>query len=497
MDQTYLAFFRFFGLRENPFNVNPDPSYLFLNQRTQNALVDLKGAIQARKGLMVLTGDVGTGKTTLVNYLIEWLQRQGTPAAFIFNPRLQVSELFDLMLASFAIPGAQGSALLRLNQWLLERYRSGKNAVLIIDEAQGLPVHVLEEIRMLLNQETPHEKLLQILLCGQPELETVLNGLELRQMRQRISVRCRMTALSGEETHGYIQKRLDFAGAPPATIFLPEAADAVHRYSRGIPRVMNMLCEHALIQAYLEQTRPVGARVIENVARQLQLDEGRPAQTMVAPFMASEISRETLIEADSVVPVLTLTSQSAAAASISCTTEEALLADITNEAEPVWLSEAIAAQHDGSRQGLRIVSSPSGASNVTEISRDNWKTEAGSARAESGGPKRESGSETQRRRIAPASRARLRGKEYVDLADLRESFGGALRQASARVQEITEALSRWSSSRWQFSRRSLSRWAGDARDYLASVQWERNVDSLLRWLQEPMSTVKVQRRARH
>ncbi len=123
MDPTYLAFFRFFGLRENPFNVNPDPSYLFLNQRTQNALVDLKGAIQARKGLMVLTGDVGTGKTTLVNYLMEWLQRQGTPTAFIFNPRLQVSELFDLMLASFAIPGAHGSALLRLNQWLLERYR--------------------------------------------------------------------------------------------------------------------------------------------------------------------------------------------------------------------------------------------------------------------------------------------------------------------------------------------------------------------------------------
>jgi type II secretory pathway predicted ATPase ExeA len=497
MDQTYLAFFRFFGLRENPFNVNPDPSYLFLNQRTQNALVDLKGAIQARKGLMVLTGDVGTGKTTLVNYLIEWLQRQRTPTAFIFNPRLQVSELFDLMLASFAIPGAHGSALLRLNQWLLERYRGGKNAVLIIDEAQGLPVHVLEEIRMLLNQETPHEKLLQILLCGQPDLETVLNRLELRQMRQRISVRCRMTALSGEETHGYIQKRLGFAGAPPATIFLPEAADAVHRYSRGIPRVMNMLCEHALIEAYLEQTRAVGARIIENVARQLQLDDARPVEKMAAPFMASGSSCETLIEADSAVRVLTLTSQSAAATSISCTTEEALLADIANEAEPVWLSEAIAAQHDGSRQGLRIVSSPSRASNVTEISRDNRKTEAGSARAESGGPKRESGSETQRRRIAPASRARTRGKEYVDLADLREFFGGTLRQASARLQEITEALSRWSSSRWQFSRRSLSRWAGDARDYLASVQWERNVDSLLRWLQEPMSTVKVQRRARH
>ncbi len=203
---------------------------------------------------------------------------------------------------------------------------------------------------------------------------------------------------------------LTIAGAPPATIFLPEAADAVYRYSRGIPRVMNMLCEHALIQAYLEQTRPVGARVIENVARQLQLDEGRPAETMAAPFMASGTSRETLIEADSAVPVLTLTSQSAAATSISCTTEEALLADIANEAEPVWLSETIAAQHDGSRQGLRIVSSPSRASNVTEISRDNRKTEAGSARAESGGPKRESGSEKQRRRIAPASRTQIAGK---------------------------------------------------------------------------------------
>jgi type II secretory pathway predicted ATPase ExeA len=495
MDPTYLAFYRFFGLRENPFNVNPDPSYLFLNQRTQNSLVDLKGAIQARKGLMVLTGDVGTGKTTLVNYLIEWLQRQGTPTAFIFNPRLQVSELFDLMLASFAIPGTHGSALLRLNQWLLERYRSGKNAVLIIDEAQGLPVHVLEEIRMLLNQETPHEKLLQILLCGQPELETVLNRSDLRQMRQRISVRCRVTFLTREEAHGYIQKRLGFAGAPQAAIFLPEAADAVHRYSRGIPRVMNMLCEHALIQAYLEQTRPVGARIIEKVARQLQLDEGRPAEATPATVMASGSSRETPIDVDSGVPVLT--SRPAAAASISCTTEEALLADIANEAEPVWLSESIAPQHNGSRQALRIVSSQSKASNVTEISRDNRRTEAGGARAESGGQRRESGSETQRRRIAPASRRRPRGKEYVDLEDLREFFGGALRQASARVQEITDALSRWSSSSWEFSRCSLSRWAGAVRDYFASVQWERNVDSLLRWLQEPMSTVKVQRRARH
>jgi general secretion pathway protein A len=274
----YLTFFRFFGLRENPFNGNPDPGYLFLNQQTQSILEDMASAIQARKGLIVLTGEVGTGKTTLINRLKHWLLQQGIPTAFIFNPHLEVSELFDLALAGFGIssdtrPG--GRSLIRLNQWLVEGYRSGTNAVLIIDEAQGLPIHVIEEIRMLLNQETPHEKLLQIVLVGQPELAETLRRANMRQIRQRISLHCQTKPLTREETHRYIEKRLRVAGGGDGSVFMPEAIDDVYLYSRGIPRVMNLLCEHALIRASLEQIQPVPAYMVTKIAREMQLDDAK------------------------------------------------------------------------------------------------------------------------------------------------------------------------------------------------------------------------------
>ena len=151
----------FFGLCENPFNVNPDPRYLFLTPQTQEALGEMTYGIQARKGLILLTGEVGTGKTTLINRLLDWLHQQQTPTAFIFNPRLKTSHLLDFILADFGLPfdsRLKGSALMRLNQWLIERYRAGETPVVIVDEAQGLPTHVLEEIRMLLNLETPTRK---------------------------------------------------------------------------------------------------------------------------------------------------------------------------------------------------------------------------------------------------------------------------------------------------------------------------------------------------
>jgi general secretion pathway protein A len=165
---------RFFGLRENPFNVNPDPRYLFLTQQIQEALAGLTYGIQNRKGFILLTGEVGTGKTTLLNRLLGWLRGQRVATAYIFNSRLEVNDLFDLMLAEFEIPcesREKSQIVLRLNQWLLERYRAGETAVLIVDEAQNLSSEVLEEIRLLTNLETSTEKLLQIVLTGQPELE--------------------------------------------------------------------------------------------------------------------------------------------------------------------------------------------------------------------------------------------------------------------------------------------------------------------------------------
>jgi general secretion pathway protein A len=268
----------FFGLRENPFSVNPDPRYLFLTPLTRQALDELRYGIQTRKGLILLTGEVGTGKTTLINRLLDHLSEQ-QPTAFIFNSHLETNHLFDFMLADFGVPSGSGlndNLLMRLNRWLIERYRAGETPVLIVDEAQGLPIHVLEEIRMLLNLETPREKLLQIVLVGQPELEERIKRPELRQIKQRVALRCKTAALAPQETHDYIQSRLDIAGANGNAIFAPQAIDAVYLYSRGIPRVINLLCENALIHAYLEHVQPVPLHIVEEIACKFQFDDVRP-----------------------------------------------------------------------------------------------------------------------------------------------------------------------------------------------------------------------------
>ncbi|MGA8034532.1 MAG: AAA family ATPase [Candidatus Acidiferrales bacterium] len=270
---------KFFGLRESPFNVNPDPRYLFLTKQIQEALAGLTYGIQNRKGFILLTGEVGTGKTTLLNRLLDWLHGQRVKTAFVFNSQLNTSQLFDFIMADFGIPTdtrQKSQVLLKLNQWLLERYRSGETAVLIIDEAQNLSLQVLEEIRLLTNLETSTEKLLQIVLTGQPELEEKLKLPQLRQLRQRITLRCRTSALTLEETFGYIAERLRIAGANGEPIFSKEAIQTVHVYSRGIPRVVNLLCEHALINAYVDHLRPVPAHLVEEVAREFQLDEIEP-----------------------------------------------------------------------------------------------------------------------------------------------------------------------------------------------------------------------------
>ena len=270
---------RFFGLRESPFNVNPDPRYLFLTRHIQEALAGLTYGIQNRKGFILLTGEVGTGKTTLLNRLLDWLHGQRVATAFIFNSKLDVNQLFDYAMADFGIPcetREKSQVLLRLNQWLLERYRAGESAVLIVDEAQNLSLDVLEEIRLLTNLETSTEKLLQIVLTGQPELEEKLKLPQLRQLRQRITLRCRTSPLTLEETFGYIAERLRIAGANGEPIFSKEAIETIHVYARGIPRVVNLLCEHSLINAYVDHLRPVPAHLVEEVAREFQLDEIAP-----------------------------------------------------------------------------------------------------------------------------------------------------------------------------------------------------------------------------
>ncbi len=280
---------KFFGLKENPFNVNPDPRYLFLTPHTQEALACLTYGIETRKGFILLTGEVGTGKTTLINKMLEWLHKERVFTAFVFNPRLSVAEFFDFMMADFGIPcesHQKGQMLLKLNQWLLDRYRAGERAVLVVDEAQNLSPQMLEEIRLLTNLETSTEKLLQIVLAGQPELEQKLNQPELRQLRQRITLRAKTRQLTLEETQGYIEERLRIAGAENPDIFSPEAVAAVHRYARGIPRVTNLLCEHALVSSFADHKNPVPAEIVEEVARDFDLHIVDPLAQVPPPATA-------------------------------------------------------------------------------------------------------------------------------------------------------------------------------------------------------------------
>ncbi|MGH9435023.1 MAG: ExeA family protein [Terriglobia bacterium] len=267
-------FRKFFGLQENPFNVNPDPRYLYVTPHTEEALSCLTYGITNRKGFILLTGEVGTGKTTLINKLLEWLQRESVSTAFLFNPRLTEEQFFDFMMADFGIScdtKSKSHVLMRLNQWLLERYRAGETAVLIIDEAQDLSPSVLEEIRLLTNLETYTEKLLQIVLSGQPELEMRLKQPEMRQLRQRITLRSKTFPLTPAETAGYVSSRLRIAGSNGQPVFTPEAIEAIHAYSRGIPRVVNVLCEHALIHAFADQQKPVTAPTVAAVAQDFDL----------------------------------------------------------------------------------------------------------------------------------------------------------------------------------------------------------------------------------
>lgn len=273
----------FFGLRANPFNVNPDPRYLFLTRHTEEALACLTYGIQSRKGFVLLTGEVGTGKTTLINKLLEWLRLQQVATAFVFNSRMNVPQFLDYMMADFGIEcssKAKSQVLLRLYNWLLDRYRAGETAVLIVDEAQNLSEEVLEEIRMMTNLETFTEKLLQIVLVGQPELEEKLKQPQLRQLRQRLTLRAKTHPLSLEETKAYVAQRLRIAGSNGQPIFDTEALVAIHRYSDGIPRVVNLLCEHCLVSGFVDQQKLIAREVVEAVARDFDLSDGPAALAM-------------------------------------------------------------------------------------------------------------------------------------------------------------------------------------------------------------------------
>jgi general secretion pathway protein A len=265
----------FFGLRIAPFGPSPDPRFLYMTPQIREALACLQYGIANRKGFVVMTGEVGTGKTTILKTVLNTFAKNRVSSAFVFNPRLDVLDFLEFVLTDFGIePKARTKSgmLIQLNHWLVERFHERGLCVIAVDEAQNLSWELLEEIRLLTNLESSSEKLLQIVLSGQPELAMKLREPNVRQLRQRISVWCRTLPLSWDQTHAYITERLRIAGATQA-VLTPEAIQLVHRYSNGIPRLINLICEHAMISAYVEQVKPIPPRIVESVSIELDLNQ--------------------------------------------------------------------------------------------------------------------------------------------------------------------------------------------------------------------------------
>jgi general secretion pathway protein A len=273
---------QFYGLTKSPFEISPDPKFYCPTPLHNEALASLLYGIRKRKGFVVATGEVGTGKTLLVQCVMQWLNKSQIAFSHIFNPRLSVIEFLQYFSADLGLPSAmknKSELLIQLNQYLIGRYRRGSTTVLIVDEGQLLDWEVLEEIRLLTNLETFQQKLLQIILIGQPELEEKLDSSNLRQLKQRIACRCRLEPLSQEEVKKYVYRRLEVAGArSQATELFPEATLVrILRYSKGIPRLVNTICESALITGYARQVRSITPEIIDQVATDARLE--RTAQS--------------------------------------------------------------------------------------------------------------------------------------------------------------------------------------------------------------------------
>lgn len=267
-----------FGLTYNPFDLTPDPHYFVSTKRHSEALASLYYGIRWHRGFVVVTGEVGTGKTLLLRCLLRLLQESEDIAyAYLFNSRLSSIEFLQYALADFGLATSgknKGELLLEFGRYLLARGEKKLTTVLIVDEAHHLSEDLLEEIRLLTNLETPDDKLLQIVLVGQPELDDKLDSFGLRQLKQRIAIRAQISPLTFEETSEYVQQRLLLAGADvhKQSPFQVEAISAVYRYSHGLPRLINTICENALISAYARQSHVITPAIVEEVANEFRLN---------------------------------------------------------------------------------------------------------------------------------------------------------------------------------------------------------------------------------
>jgi general secretion pathway protein A len=263
----------FYGLRENPFNVTPNPEYIYLGENHREALAQLLYGVRERKGFIVITGEVGTGKTTLIHYLLHKMNDDHIKTALLFNPKLTVNDFIKYILKDLGVRvqgKTKGEYLHNLHRYLLHAYQRDERVILIVDEAQGLKPELFEEIRLLSNLETSRSKLLQIVLLGQPELDNTLSQPGLRQLRQRINLRYHLQPLSEEETKEYIGKRLRIAGTKEP-IFTEKAIKQIYLKSGGTPRLINILCDNALLNGYALNQKRVDERSVKEVAKDLYL----------------------------------------------------------------------------------------------------------------------------------------------------------------------------------------------------------------------------------
>lgn len=280
----------FYALREKPFSLSPDPRFLFLSDSHREALAHLLYGIEQGEGFIVLTGEVGTGKTTLSRTLLQRIE-PGTEIAFIFNPQLSASELLQSICAELGLPAADRTRremMDALNRFLLAKKAEGRRVILLIDEAQNLPPDTLEQVRLLSNLETDTEKLLQIILIGQPELDAILDSPSLRQLNQRISVRWRLSTLTALETRDYVKHRLRIAAGAPREIFTDLALREVHRRSAGVPRLVNLLCDRALLAGFGAGARSIGLSLVSQSDREVR-GGGRPYATEFKPSLLDRL----------------------------------------------------------------------------------------------------------------------------------------------------------------------------------------------------------------
>jgi general secretion pathway protein A len=283
----------FFGFSENPFSLSPDPAFFYRSEQHEEALANLVYGVQARKGFIVLSGEVGTGKTTMLECLRDYLEAQYMEFAFIFNSRINSEQFFEMIAYDLDLPCPRTSkteVLFALNQLLVEQAQEGRTVVLIVDEAHNLDWDVLEEIRLLGNLENRNGKLLQIILAGQPELDRKLDAPNLRQLKQRIVLRCNLQPFTLRDAMEYMESRLEIAGMAKQEIFSEEMMAEIHLRSQGIPRLINAICDNLLLTAFAQESKVATVEMLDEVCKDMRLEW--PGSRRIRARAAAEESYE-------------------------------------------------------------------------------------------------------------------------------------------------------------------------------------------------------------